>query len=522
MPAWLFARVTTDHKWIQLGDQEIATYCCFDTVATAALAPTLVEALKGSRQWDFYTQEIAPLIPALLAMARRGVPIDQTERTRLRREFRREVRECDQTICQAAGQPYWDPYGPEPKGAVFNPNSDTQIRRWLFGGDRDTKAAGEPVLLAKPKRKADGEGVVVPCLGLKPAGKTDGGMWSVDLTNLVRVVRDLRQKDETYRPVLYALTHRGRYVKLDEYLDFPVEEDSRVRPTWKLHGTKSLRLAVSDPPLHSWAEELRSMVRARPGYTFVRADFSAVEARMAAYLSGDKLDIETYERPGKPPYKHHPNWDIHSQMVLECFPELTEAEWATLGAGREPYRNTAKTVRFGTLLYGGEPETAQTKVFCPCPKCEGKTPPTINLTPARKRQIVDRWMATHRAFAQWREKLLEPFRGPHATYTLRMPLVGWPVRFYQPFGPELMREVYNRPIQFAANLLKIRAMVRLHARGVPLVIDHHDALYAEVPEGQAVETEAAMVECMAAPVPELGGVVFPVDTAVGYTWGSLH
>lgn len=522
MAKWLHQRVTTDHKWIQLGDQEIATYCCFDTVSTAALAPTLVEALKASRQWDFYQREVAPVIPALLAMARRGVPIDQAERTRLRRSFRAEVRACDEVLFKAAGYPYQDPYGPTPKGAQFNPNSDTQIRRWLFGGDRTVEPPDTRVMVAKPKLKADGDGVFVSCLGLRPAGKTEGKMWSVDLTNLVRVVRDLRVMDEPHREVLYALTHRARYVKLDEYLDFPVEEDSRVRPTWKLHGTKSLRLAVSDPALHSWAEELRSMVRARPGYVFVRADFAAVEARMAAYLSGDRLDIETYERPGTPPYKHHPAWDIHSQMVLECFPELSEPEWEAMGKDREPYRNTAKTIRFGTLLYGGEPETAQTKVFCPCPKCAGKTPPTINLTPARKRQIVDRWMATHRQFVQWREKLVEPFRGPHATYTLRMPVSGWPVRFYMPWGPELMREVYNRPIQHAANILKLRAMVRLHARGVPLVIDHHDALYAEVPEGQARETEATMVECMAAPVPELGGVVFPVDTAVGYTWGSLH
>lgn len=500
--------ITTNHQWIKLEDEVVGRYNHFDCWATARLAKKLIAEMKAHHQWDFYQREIAPVLPAVVAMAQRGVPIDLGERTRLRRSFRAEVRECDRVLAAAAGWPYVDPYENSPKGPWFNPNSDAQVRKWLFA------PLGEKVTVIK--------GVEVTGLGLKPAGKTEGGAWSVDLTNLVRVVRDLRKMDEHARPILYALTHRSRYVKLDEYLDFEVHEDGRVRPTWLLHGTKSFRLAVRNPPMHSWADELRSMVIARDGHLLVKADLSAVEARMAAYLSDDKLDIAVYEREGKPPYKHHPDWDIHSQMVLECFPELTEAEWATMGPKRDLYRNMAKTIRFGTLLYGGEPETAQTKVFCPCPKCASKTPPTIDLTPQRKRQIVDRWMARHQPFVRWRNKLLEPFQGPHATYCLRMPITGWPVWFFTPFGPELQREVFNRPIQYAANVLKLRALVKLHQQGVPIIVDHHDCLIAEVPEAEAPQAAQAIVDAMSAPVAELGGVRFPAESAIGKSWADLH
>lgn len=509
------ATVTTDHAWLNKPDEQIARYNCFDTRHTAQLAQQLQHSMVAKHQWEVYLREVAPVVPAVLAMSLRGVPIDTDERTRLRRAFRAEVRACDRVICDAAKQPFVDlyesSYGSH-KG--FKPNSDTQVRRWLFGGDRETQDPGALVEVIK--------GTTVECLGLKPAGKTDTKMWSVDLPNLIRVVRDLRKMDEPHRALLYALCHRARYTKLDEYLDFDVEDDGRVRPTWKMHGTKSLRLAVSDPALHSWADEMRSMVVAPAGCSFVRADFSAVEARLAAYLSNDRLDIETYERPGRPPYKHHPAWDIHSQMVLECFPELDEPTWATMGTKRELYRNLTKTVRYGTLLYGGEPETAKTKEFCPCPKCADKTPPSLDLTPARKRQIVDRWFARHPNFVRWRNDLTSAFRGPHATHCLKLPISGLYMWFLQPWSNELEREVYNRPIQHGANIIKMRAMRRLHERGVPIIIDHHDALYAEVPDDQVETTRATMVECMTEPVPELGGAQFPVDTASGKTWAELH
>jgi hypothetical protein len=493
----------------------LAEYNCWDTFATASLHLKEQELLHAHGQAKFLEEEIEPCYPAVVAMQLRGVPIDVEERTRIRRGLRAEVRDADRLLCDRAGHPYAD-YWEDSYGNYngFKPNSDPQIRRWLFGADRASLARGTKVTI-------NSKGATVECLGLKPAGRTEGGQWSVDQTNLVRVLRDLRKMDEHALPILHALTHRARFLKLDEYLDFEVT-DGRVYPTVKMHGTKSLRFAYSNPPLHSWASEIRGMVRAPNGKLLMKGDFSAIEARLAAYLSGDKLDIAVYERAGTPPYKHHPDWDIHARLVLDTFRDLTEEKWRAMPVEeRELYRGAAKVLRYGVFQYGGEPESAKDKTFCPCPKCEGKKPPVLDLTPARKRQIHDAWMGKHFAFPRWRNQLLQPFRGAHATHMLSSPF-GWRRWFHTPNTPELHREVWAWMISVSASTIKLRALRRLHAAGLQVLFDHHDALMCEIDADHVDDQKELMVRCMSEAVPELGGIRFPVEVAVGESWAALH
>jgi hypothetical protein len=518
----LASLVTTDHKWVALADDIIGAYNSWDTYATAGLAKVLPTLLPPD-QLAFYHREVRSNLPAILAMMERGLPVDLAAKERIRRSLRSEVRTADRYLYPYANHFYQDPYAPR-KG-VFNTNSDTQVRRWLFGGDRKVAPIGDPVEVVK--------GVVVKCLGLKPAGKTDEGLWSVDQDNLTRVLRDLRKMDEPHRVAVLALLHRSRSNKLDEYLDFDWEDRGqgpRIYPTIKPHGTKSLRFAYSDPALHSWSKEIRGTISCREGWTLVKADFSQIEARLAAYLSGDQLDIAIYERKDKPPHPRHPGWDIHSALACDGL-DLSADEWLAMDEDqRELMRDSSKGLRYGTLLYGGQPETAKTKVTCPCGNYEAALPWTkcvvnkvAELPTHQKRRLVDGWMFKHRAFVEWRAKLMEPFQGPHATYKLRMP-TGWVVQFCTPAsrGGELEREVYNRPMQHTATIIKLRALRRLHELGVPIIFDHHDALMGEVREGEAEATAQLMREVMEESVPELGGVRFPVEVVIGTSWGALH
>lgn len=522
---WHEQTVNTAHPWVALSDDKIATYNAYDVWTTARLARELPALMEDHGQWEFYQREVAPLIPAVMAMQARGIPVDLAERTRTRRKLRAEVRAADTLIYITANQSFADPYS-ERKG--FNSNSDIQIRRWLFGGDRTTLPKGTLIEVKK--------GIHLNCLGLKPAGRTktqEGpGGWSVDQENLSRVYRDLRKMDEAHRPLLLALLHRSRFTKLDEYLEFKAVDRGdgpRIYPTVKMHGTKSMRFAYSDPALHSWAAEIRSVVAAPAGFALVKGDFSQIEARLAAYIPNDPLDIAVYERPGSPPYKHHPDWDIHSALVHQCFPDVREGWELMEPAERDLYRLHAKTVRYGTLMYGGEPETAKSKTFCPCgvsdltlpwTRCKGQ-PRTLDLTTARKRAIVDAWMCRHTAFTAWRRELLRSFQGPHATHCLTNAM-GWKRWFCVPYGPELEREIYAWAISSVASIIKLRAMRRLHERGAALLLDHHDAIMVLCKEDEVKGVEAMMVEAMTVPVPELGGVTFPVDVGSGGDWGSLH
>lgn len=496
-------QATTDHAFLRLDDKTLGTYNAWDTVATARVFKALKRELEANGQLEFYRREFWPLVPAVLAMQRRGVPVDMAERTRLRKQFRREVRETDKLLVEAAGEPR------------FNPNADAQVRKWLFGGDKTVKEHGEPVPVPvawtpegrkTPKREV----VTIPCLGLRPAGRTEGKVWSVDRTNLLRVLRDLRKKDEHARDTILGLVHRSRFVKLDEYLDFEHRE-GRLYPRVKMYGTKTLRFAYSDPPLHSWADEIRSVVRARPGYRLLRADYKQFEARIAAVLMRDKRTLAVFEQ----------GLNLHQEMAKQFF-GITDDEWAALPpAQQKSYKDVEKTLYFGTILYGGAPETAKSKTTCPCPKCAPGKADTLSLTNEQKRRTVERWFAQHPEVVRWRNEIMRNFDGPHATRSVRSPF-GYRRYFTKPQGAELQREVYNWPVQHCAACLLNRAIVALHEQHAPILFSHHDALYLEVPESEVVEWGSRLRGAMETPVAELGGLSFPVDLEVGDSWSSLE
>ena len=162
---------TTEHAFLKLPNAVLGTYNAFDTYYTAKLVGPLIAEVKsnGPAHWAFYQRWLEPLQYAVLAMQRRGLLLDRSALNKYRAQVRSELAETDRLIRGVAGD------------SDFNPNSDHQVRRLLF--DR---------------------------CGLKPAGKTDGGLWSVDLENLTRVLRDLRVKDEQHRPLLMNLFHRSR------------------------------------------------------------------------------------------------------------------------------------------------------------------------------------------------------------------------------------------------------------------------------------------------------------------------
>jgi hypothetical protein len=470
--------------------------------------------LEASGQWRFWAEEWWPLLPAVVAMQARGLPIDMAEQTRLRRRFRGEVRLVDGWICGQAGHPIADTFDPDrPDG--FNPNSDTQIRRWLFGCDK-----GEPKV-ARGESIEVKKGVLVPCCGLKPATKTVGGAWSVDKDALTRVLRDMRKMDEPFRLLVLALLHRCRFVKLDEYLTFD-HEGGRLYPTIKMAGTETLRFAYADPALHSWAKEIRSIVKPLEGTVFVKADFSQLEARLAAYLSGDQADIAVYERTDAKPHPHHPEWDIHSRLIVDGL-AIPIAKWLSMPDDeRTLFRDAAKNIRYGTFQYGGEPESAQAKVRCPCGSDPSLVVPwtrcqpnrLMDLSPTVKRQIVDGWRSSHTAFVRWQKRIADEVS---RTHRLTNPL-GLRRQFLQPKTDDLIREAYAWSVSSVASIIKLRALRRLHAKGAPVVFDHHDAIMCETPAEEAPQVARMMQEAMEAPVPELGMVQFPVDVEIAGEW----
>lgn len=134
------------------------------------------------------------------------------------------------------------------------------------------------------------------------------------------------------------LTHRELAKQVSSFIEGwkkflgPYE---RLHPNFKLHGTVTGRLSCSDPNLQQVPRDkkIRTLIGAPPGWKFLECDYSQVELRIAAMVSGDKTMVEIFNTPGA---------DIHKKTAKS----LTGKEEVT-----KEERKKAKAVNFG-FLYG--------------------------------------------------------------------------------------------------------------------------------------------------------------------------
>lgn len=470
-------QVTSKHKWLQLPDELTARYNCFDTVATAQLYHSMRQELRATRQDTFWRERFWPLVPVLMDMQRRGIgDLDKEVRNALRRDYRKQVTAVEDTLWQAV------------KGSQFERqtffDSPKQLGAWLYD---------ELGLPAPPKVKD------------RPARSTSQPA-------LVWVLNNLLRRHDSATPLLHDLFHRSRLqTVLERYLIIEGDTDGRVRPTIKASGAETMRIAYAGGPgeaVQQWPAEVRSMVRAAPGKVFIARDYSQLEARILAYLSGDHVSIATFENGG----------DIHTQNALDLF-GYTADSWESLDAvTRMALRNAAKTFLYG-LSYGGNPETLNQKLFCPCYRCAAKAPPVANIPRAQMAAAADRWSALHQPVLRFREALLRDVKGSKGDSSYTSP---WGCRrfFFEPYK-KAARSLYNYPMQHGASQIINDAMLKLAAKGAPLTLQMHDELVMEVPENQVDQWDNELREAMEAPVTQLGGVVFPTSFHQGQTWGDL-
>ncbi len=291
----------------------------------------------------------------------------------------------------------------------------------------------------------------------------------------------------------------------------------RVFPRIKLTGTESGRFSYADPPVHSWPDEIRHLVAPGPGYCIVGADARAIEARVFALEVGDEALIELFERNAQDP--ENPEFDLHIRNACDLFDWTLEEFLSFSPRKQKASRNTAKSFQYGVVQYGGQPTTAKTKVSCPCPWCADKVPPSLRLSPAEKERQAQRWFARHPRTYFWRAEVSRELAQRKAL-TNRF---GRKRYFAEPYrrGSHVEREGWNWKIQSSAVDIINRALRALHEEGVALILQHHDGLYAEAPEGEAPTIEARMRRAMQKPVPEYGGFVFPVEVHSGPNWGEL-
>ena len=255
----------------------------------------LLEKIKKEKLDKLYWQIEEPLIQVLAEMEYTGVNIDKKYLSSLIEEYKLDIGRLEKEIYKFCGE-------------EFNINSSQQLSEILYGK------------LNLPVTKKT-----------KTGFSTDAGALKAiyDSSPIIRKILDWREKTKlknTYIDVLPALID---------------PEDLRVHTTYNQLGTSTGRISSSDPNLQNipvrtdYGRQIRKAFIPGKGYDLILAsDYSQIELRVLAHLSGDENLIDSFNR----------GEDIHNRTASEIFGVSYDDVDVTL-------RRKAKAINFG-IIYG--------------------------------------------------------------------------------------------------------------------------------------------------------------------------
>jgi DNA polymerase I len=434
-----------DHQKADWGGQltdEMLAYAATDTKVLLPLADAL--ALKAKEAKLELAGEIeCRALAAMTWMANAGLPFDRkgwTEHLKgLAKEKSRLTKELDELVPEA------------PDDKARNWNSHLQVKE-AFG-------------LA---------GVELP---------------NIQEKTLSRIDHPLAKTLLKYKKVSTMLSNYG-----PKLLEF-VSEGDRIYADWHQIGAGTGRMSCSKPALQQLTPEVKRYVRAPDGRLLVKADYSQIELRIAAKVSGDERMLEAYQK----------GEDIHL---------LTAKSLASMGVGKED-RKLAKAVNFG-LLYGqgaaGFKEFARDKY---------ETEITLEEAGLYRRRFFE----TYLGLKSWHER--ERLRMKHGETETRT-LTG-----RRRTGVTRFTEWVNAPVQgTGADGLKLALALLWERReecpGAVPVACVHDEIVVECDEDEAEKVKAWLEKAMIDGMDEvLNGsnvkgprVPVEVETQVAKSWAG--
>jgi len=329
--------------------------------------------------------------------------------------------------------------------------------------DRIYKLAGRPFTIGSPQQLAE---VLFHDLGLEPVRKGKTG-YSTD----ARVLRALRDR----HPIVPAVEEWRELTKLlNTYLEpLPTYIDpttGRLHTTFKQTVTATGRLSSVNPNLQNipvrteLGAEIRSCFVAEEGRLLVVADYSQIELRLMAYLSGEEALIEAYHR----------GEDVH---------RVTAAAVAGIPVSEvtKQQRERAKAVNFG-IMYGLSAYGLSEQLGIPVEEA---------------RAFIDAYFARYPKVMEFRERVIAQARRDGYVTTLfgrrrAVPELRSGVHSVRSLGERL---AVNTVLQgTAADIIKV-AMVgvdrAIEGRGLTarLVLQVHDELVVEAPRDEVAAVE---------------------------------
>ncbi len=441
--------------------EDVAAYACEDADVTQRLKGILEPRLRELEVHSLFENVEMPLVPVLVEMERTGVALDVTILERMSTELGERAEQLEAEVRGIAGEP-------------FNLSSPIQLGQILFEKLR-----------------------IQDALGVRRLRRTKTG-YSTDQRTLERFAG---------HPIVEKLLDHRQTIKLkNTYVDalprLVNPRTGRLHTSFNQTVAATGRLSSSDPNLQNipirtdvGREIRKAFVAGQPGWQILSADYSQIELRILAHLTGDAALVEAF-LAGE---------DVHRRTAARMF---------GLEAGEVPkeLRSQAKVINFG-IIYGMTPAGLALATKIPVVEAEAFIRAYFEAYPGVKRFI---------------EGTIQSARRDGYVTTLLNRRRYIPEISSPDPGVRKMAEnvAVNTPLQgAAADLIKV-AMIRIHARlkeeGLRsrMILQVHDELVFEVPEDES-ESLARMVKremegALALRVPIL------TDVKVGRSWFEAH
>ena len=435
----------------------VCDYAAEDADVTLRLHNVLKPRLKDAGMEQLFYEIEMPLVPVLAQMETDGVLLDTDALAETSRTFTERMREIEQDIYREAGH-------------EFNIASPKQVGEVLFG---------EMKIVEKPKKTKTGQYVTSE-----------------------EVLQQLRTKSPIVGKILQ---HRGLKKLLGTYVDaLPKLINPRtghIHTSFNQAVTATGRLSSSDPNLQNIpvrgedGKEIRRCFIPEPGCLFFSADYSQIELRVMAHLSGDENMTEAF-REGH---------DIHAATAARIYKEPIDS------VSRDQ-RTKAKRANFG-IIYG-------ITVFGLAERLE--------ISRDEARQLIDGYFDTFPRVRDYMERAKETARehGYAETFFHRRRYLPDITSHNATVRNFAERNAINAPIQgSAADIIKI-AMVRIHRRfaeeGIrsKMILQVHDELNFSVLPEEKERVERIVLEEMQHAYPL--SVPLVADSGWGANWLEAH
>ncbi|MCI8327342.1 MAG: DNA polymerase I [Lachnospiraceae bacterium] len=430
--------------------EEFLKYICYLAYVPWKTKETLLSELEKAGMRELYEKIELPLVYTLFDMEKEGVRVDAKELQDYGEELAAQIEILEKEIHEGAGE-------------AFNINSPKQLGHILF----------EKLKMPYGKKTKTGYSTAADVL--------EKLAEEYPLVSKILEYRQLSKLKSTYA---------------DGLANF-IEEDGRIHTNFQQTVTATGRLSSTDPNLQNipirmeLGRLIRKVFLPKEGYVFVDADYSQIELRILAHMSGDEMLIQAYREAQ----------DIHrmtaSQVFHTPFEEVTSLQ-----------RRNAKAVNFG-IVYGISSFGLSQD---------------LSISKKEAQEYIERYFETYPKIKEFLDGAVEQAKKDRYTITMfgrrrPIPEIDSSSFMQRSFGERI---AMNAPIQgTAADIIKI-AMIRVHERlkkeGLKskLLLQVHDELLVETAKDEIDQVKLILEQEMKGAA-DLA-VELEIDSHTGENW----